>query len=329
MYSTRRVVGLSGYIDVCRPDMAKLQCHHLDLMYYETALGEDAAERVYDAKPGHQITGLKAETDYTFKVVSVCKPGQYSDPYTFTTACGTADALFEVFNGEAMPNCWSQYHGLFDEVVSDPSKLVLADDLWNINSTVTVLGSSGTPHARLTIAGDDCAHWLVSPAVKLDVNSALSFDLAFTSYNGQQNVQTLGQTDDRFIVAVSTDEGRTWTKEDATVWNNAQDVNKRLNLIGNHARRIEIDLSKYTGQTIRVAFYGESTVEFETNDIHVDSVRIDCREIRKVEDKTCQGYSYYANGFEIEKANLTVPGVYSFARVEYSETEANATRPYC
>lgn len=292
-----------------------------DLMYYETALGEDAAERVYDAKPGHQITGLKAETDYTFKVVSVCKPGQYSDPYTFTTACGTADALFEVFNGEAMPNCWSQYHGLFDEVVSDPSKLVLADDLWNINSTVTVLGSSGTPHARLTIAGDDCAHWLVSPAVKLDVNSALSFDLAFTSYNGQQNVQTLGQTDDRFIVAVSTDEGRTWTKEDATVWNNAQDVNKRLNLIGNHARRIEIDLSKYTGQTIRVAFYGESTVEFETNDIHVDSVRIDCREIRKVEDKTCQGYSYYANGFEIEKANLTVPGVYSFARVEYSETE--------
>lgn len=292
-----------------------------DLMYYETVTGEDLAERVYDVRPGHLITGLKSDTEYTFKVVSVCKPGKYSDPYTFSTACEPADVLFETFNDGMIPDCWSQYHGLFDEVVNDPSKLVIADDLWNINSTVPVLGSSGTPQARLTIAGDDCAHWLVSPAVKLEVNSALSFDLAFTAYNGQQNVQMLGQIDDRFIVAVSADEGRTWTKEDATVWNNQEDVNKRLNLIGNHASRIEIDLSKYTGKTIRVAFYGESTVEFETNDIHVDSVRIDCREIRKVADKTCQGYSYYANGFAIEKANLNVPGVYHFNRVEYTEKD--------
>ena len=220
-----------------------------------------------------------------------------------------------------MPSCWSQYHGLFDEVVADPSRLVASDDVWNIFDAVPTLGSSGTPHARLTIAGADCAQWLVSPAVKLDDNSALSFDLAFTAYNGQQNVQTLGQKDDRFIVAISTDEGRTWKAEDATIWNNASDVNYRLNLIGNHSHRYEVDLSKYTGKTVRVAFYGESTIEFETNDMHLDSVRIDCRNVKQVQDKTCQGYSYYANGFEIEKANLAVAGVYTFARVEHATIE--------
>lgn len=287
-----------------------------DVQYYETELGETAAERIYDAVSGYVLSGLKADTEYTFRVASNCKAGQWSEWFTFRTICAAVDGLFETFDSELMPSCWSQYYGLFDEVVADPAKLQVVSGMWKVTDKVPVLGSTGGSHACLTITGDKCAEWLVSPAVKLDVNSALSFDLAFTVKDGQQAVAPLGQSDDRFIVAVSADEGKTWTREDAYIWNNKEDVNYRLNLIGNHSKRVEVDLSKYTGKTVRLAFYGESTVDVESSDIHIDSVRIDCRTVRPVSDRVCQGYSYYGEGFDLPKANLTVPGVYTFARVE-------------
>lgn len=290
-----------------------------DLSYYETA-NPSTLQTELDVQPGFVLDGLKPDTEYTFTVQSQCKPGEDSEPYTFRTTCAPVEELYETFDAGSFDNCWKQYHGLIDEVDADPNKLISVDEGWDI-STKAIVGTTGTPHARLTIAGDNCANWLVSPAVKLTENSALSFNLALTAYNGDGPIaNSNGQTDDKFMVVISADEGKTWKKADATIWNNEKDLNKTFNRISNVSERIEVDLSAFTGKTIRVGFYGESTVALESNDIHIDSVRIDCRFNKELSKETCQGYSYYANGFEIPKEETDVPGLFEFTRVERSTT---------
>ena len=290
-----------------------------DLNYWRTTEGRADFQTVMDVYPGYKLAGLDPNTQYTFEVSSQCKPQFYSEPYTFRTACEAMDGLNETFDNGEFDGCWSQYHGLFDEVVADGSKLIPVADVWEVTS-IPMLESSGTKNARLTIEGDDRANWLVSPAVNLSENSALSFYLAFTTYNGKQDVTANGQMDDRFIVAVSTDEGQSWKAEDATIWDNAQNTNRILNRIGNRARRIYVDLTPYTGKTVRVAFYGESTIEFESNDIHIDSVTIDCVNAKQVKDDYCQGYTYERNGFSIDRDDLVVFGDHTFTRLEPTTT---------
>lgn len=283
-----------------------------DLNYWETDDKAATSKTLTDVKPGYVLRDLKSSTSYTFEVASTCNP-KYSEPFTFTTACPAQEGLNEQFE-DGINSCWSQMYGLFDDVVADPTKLVLTEDGWNVTE-IPMVGSEETKNARLTIAGADCANWLVSPVISITENSGLTFNLSFSAFDGTQQVNPIGQTDDRFIVAVSDDEGKTWKKENATVWDNAGGTNRVLNLIGNAQSRIDIDLSAYTGKNIRVAFYGESTVERESNDIHIDSVLIGCRVKEVVENQTaCTGYSYYANGFEIDKAHLQAPGEYTFTR---------------
>lgn len=298
-----------------------------DINYWETADKANTSESLMDFNPGDKLTGLNPDTEYSFEVSSVCKPGIYSEPYTFRTACATIDTLVETFDRGVIGGCWALYKGKFDEVVAGQSNLIPTYEGWDVTN-VPVLGSSQTPNARLTIAGDDCNYWLVTPSVSLAKNSALSFDLAFTAYNDKQNVNPNGQTDDRFIVVVSTDEGQTWNAADATIWNNEDDLNYSLNRIGNHSRRIEVDLSAYTGKTVRIAFYGESSIEVETNDIHIDSVRIDERILKQVTGETCQGYSYYAQGFSIDREDLKAHGVYKFVRVERANSKSKLDTTY-
>lgn len=295
-----------------------------DLNYYETSnpLG---TQTILDVQPGYVLNGLKPDTEYTFSVQSQCKPGIYSESYTFRTICAPVDELYETFDAGSFDNCWKQYHGLIDEVDVDPNKLISVDQGWEI-STRAMLGSTGTPHAKLTVAGADCANWLVSPAVKLTENSALSFDLSLTVYKGDGAISNPnGQADDKFMVVISEDEGKTWKKTNAVIWNNEKDQNKTYNRISNLSKRIEVDLSAYTGKTIRVGFYGESTVELESNDIHIDSVRIDCRIPKVLNKETCQGYSYYRDGFEIPKTETEVPGLFEFTRVAHAVNGCDTT----
>lgn len=285
-----------------------------DMIYFETALGESSSKTVTDVQNGHLLSGLNADTEYSVMVASVCRPGEYSEVYTFRTACAALDALSEPFETTDIDNCWRRYHGLFDDVVADPAALVPAEKGWAI-STKEIIGSAGTQSAVLAIADDNCAEWLISPAVNIKQNSALSFLLALTAYDSQASVANpSGQIDDRFIVAVSDDEGKTWKAQNATIWNNDDDVNYIYNRIGNHSRRIDIDLSAYTGKTIRIAFYGESTVALESNDLHIDSVVIEPRAKKTVSDSYCMGYTYDRNGFSIDRQDLVVAGNHVFTR---------------
>lgn len=278
--------------------------------------GTVTSETGFSDDPYLEITGLEPDTEYCFQVQATCGTGDLSEKVTFRTACAPVDALVENFDN-GLDNCWKTYHGLVDEVVADPNKLQLQAGGWTLTDRELIDGSK-SQHAQLTVEGTDCAWWLISPAVKLTETSGLSFDLALTAYNAQSGIQNVyGQADDRFMVLISVDEGRTWSEADATEWNNKKNNKKCFNRISNEYQRMEVDLSPYTGKTVRIAFYGESTVELESNDIHIDNIGIECRTVMPTIDAhACTGYPYEGNGFRITREDNDHTGVFNYTRRE-------------
>ncbi len=88
-----------------------------------------------------------------------------------------------------------------------------------------------------------------------------------TNYNSQSN-----GTDDKFIVAISTDGGSTWNSNRAVTWANDASGTYVLNDLTATPTEFTIDLSQYVGQQIKVGFYVESTVDNADNYIRLDSI---------------------------------------------------------
>ncbi len=132
--------------------------------------------------------------------------------------------------------------------------------------------------------------WMFTPVIVLDdtKDAQLAFDLALTYYQKDKEADQTGW-DDQFMVVVSDDGGKTWKRENATVWNNETTNDETdthyvygkgdyvLNEIPNHAPTnspISIDLSAYKGKTVKVGFYTESMVLNAHNSLHVGNVHI-------------------------------------------------------
>ena len=225
------------------------------------------------------VTNLSPSCNYEFRVKAVCSAGDssdYSNTATASTLCGPVQLPFsETFTAGGFPyNCWERLTGIaFSTTDPTPSSLGFAR---HISSNTN--GLEG-PHARINIYGTTVKHWLVTPEIDLSNVAAakLTFDLALTSFNSNDTINASQSTyDDKFMVIVSTDSGYTWRQENATIWSddtvNAGDYSFRG--IYASGQQINIDLSQYSGDIIRIAFYAESTVEGGDNDLHIDNILV-------------------------------------------------------
>ncbi len=129
-------------------------------------------------------------------------------------------------------------------------------------------------HAYFNIKDDNRNNWLITPQVAVGEGGGLHFDLALTGYSTSSLIapDTNGN-DDRFVVLITTDNKETWTI--LREWNNSGSEYV-YNNIANTAtgERVSLDLSAYEGQTVRIAFYGESTVQNANNNLHIDNVLV-------------------------------------------------------
>ena len=102
----------------------------------------------------------------------------------------------------------------------------------------------------------------------------LTFDLALTTATGSTpTAVTAGeQNDDMFIVFISTDGGENWTA--LGTWDNAG-AGTSFDQISTEGQTVKFDMSSYAGQSILLAFYGESTVAGGDNNLHIANVAID------------------------------------------------------
>ena len=223
------------------------------------------------------MSNLDPATTYNVYVANLCTDDTLtSATITFTTLCAAVTAPYsENFVGfnTAVSPCWERFSGLASTVFNGGTMTSYTGGWYFNSSYVFPIG-----HPKINIYGTSCNYWLVSPSIDLSQlnNPTLMFSLALTDYGNEDPIEQMGnQPDDKFIVAISTDNGATWLAANATVWDNTGSGDYSYDSISTTGEDISISLSQYAGQTIRIAFYGESTVSGGDNDLHIANVMVD------------------------------------------------------
>ena len=252
----------------------------------------------------YRLDGLDPETPYTVKVRTNCGSdgvSLWSSEVSFTTLadCGSpedvtvsnvgahvadvawtgngdeftvwyriaasVDGTNEEFATSSIPTGWENKSGLLSDVMNGTA--LSSTTQWVFGTNNGVFDS----HARINIYGSSRYGWLITPATGLPADAVLNFDLALTAYSGTLATAGTGGTDDRFVVLISTDDEATWTI--LREWNNSGS-SYVYNDIATAGENVDIDLSAYEGESVRIAFYGESTSSNADNNLHIDNVAI-------------------------------------------------------
>ena len=222
------------------------------------------ADTIYNVSSPYLIEGLTTNTSYSVKVQAACSDA-WSQQQIFKTAYGVP---FEEKFGTALPTDWSQYAGLLSNVLNGTART--SASLWYFGTNNGVFDN----HARINIYGTARYHWLETPSVFVAGDVQLTFDLALTAFSGTLGAPATTGTDDKFVVLVSTDNAATWTI--LRQWDNDSSEYVYNNIACSATgEQVAISLAAYNGQSIKVAFYGESTVTNADNNLHIDNVLID------------------------------------------------------
>jgi len=218
----------------------------------------------------YTIEGLAASTSYKVQLQAACAAAEANSWTTSLTAKTAYGIPFEEkFNATTIPTDWNQYSGMLVDGTIDQSKSSTYSWLFGTNNGVF------DSHARLNICGASTNKLLVTPTIQVSGNTQLTFDIALSYWSGTLTPATAGQqADDKFVVLVSTDEGATWTV--LRQWDNAGSEYVYDNIpCTAEGEPVTINLSAYSGQGVKLAFYGESTIAGGDNYLHVDNVLVD------------------------------------------------------
>ena len=224
----------------------------------------------------YELYGLIPSTTYTVDIRSICW-GEPTNARTlsFTTSCAPLPLPWSMdfdnitSNSQLFP-CWAMYKGLFVDSTNSAT-LTSATSGWSRATTAF----DGSSHMKVNLYSTSCKNWLVTPEIDLTENAELTFDYMLTAYNNTNapNVGT-GFEDDRFIVLATTDNGTSWTP--LAKW--GSDTMNRDDYyfpdVTNTPSQITLSLADFTGQTVRLAFYGESTVGGTDNDFRLDNILV-------------------------------------------------------
>lgn len=268
------------------------------------------------------IDNLAAATAYYVKVQTICSEDTSNwSPY-FMFATNKTTPYFESFNKivnnkdgwQVSNSCLATEAFAGTEVVCSSK---FSADTWttegglsgnmfnSIHMMTKVQNTSGLNEASL-----GSKTWLVSPIIdftEVTVNYHLMFNLALTDMDkiAAPDANDKVDTDDRFMVIVSDDAGATWKRENATIWGSVVDDYEYYR-IPNTGQRYELDLTKYAGKQIRIAFYAEANSYGATTAIHVDDVHVNISTTAIEELTLCESEDYVGKYFSFDRNELTV-----------------------
>ena len=214
------------------------------------------------------ITALTPATDYTFGIGTDCGVNGVANGYAtvsvFTNCAPMPLPFSETFNASLSSNpCWRGASIVYAEGVVPT---LGNNNNWTYQSSVSNGIEAG--HYRVNIYGSSCYKWLVTPEIDLAeaTSPLLTFDAAFTKYSGTGAATGFeGNATQKFYVLVSTDGGTTWSI--------LSDVSLSSIASENYVTQF-VDLSAYDGDTIRLAFYAQSTTSGGDNNLHLDNISI-------------------------------------------------------
>ena len=265
----------------------------------------------------YRLTELEQGTTYSVSVRALCdenSKSEWSQSTTFQTTCGvnplpmTEDFSSLVKNKTAELRCW-------DNMVSEQTIERIFDGTGTMIPTPSTKSYSYKWTANWwnsTLGGTDqlCSQdqyeysssyssykyrWFISPQYAIVGNASLSFDARYCTGKGEKTTPN-----GRFFVAISTDNGVTWKKEDA--------INLTAKLDSVYST-LTVSLDQYTGQNIRVAFYHEGlNTSWTYKFLLIDNVRMNCTQTFDYTDNACEGVDYEGYGFSIKVADQPLAG---------------------
>ncbi len=269
-----------------------------------------------------KMENLLAATNYYVKVQSICgeDTSNWSPFITFTTNRTTPyvesfDRIVNNMDGWLTSNSATAADCFAGTALDCVAKL--STDTWTTKggiagSTINTIHLS-TKVDNLSLLPDAAygsKTWLISPVIDLVNTSAnyhLLFDLALTDKDSSKapSESDKADKDDKFMVIISEDEGATWSKANATVWGTAADDYEYFS-IPVAGKKYEINLTKYAGKQIRVAFYAEANKSGASTEIHLDNVHLNVYVEDIVEAPVCQTEGFENRFFAFDSEELTV-----------------------
>ena len=262
-------------------------------------IAANTIETISASSSTHTLTNLIPNSNYSISIMTDCGSGAFSDatdPITFKTNCASeAIPYLEEFTTSVTsePTCWTRMTGL----LVDNSIITPTTGGW---SHTTQLGGA----MRYNLYGLDKNYWLISPSIDLgdgSIDYQLELDVVLSAYSGAPTSTPTYDNDDVFAVVVSTDNGTTWLKTNARIWNNADlDIDRNFSDFGVSPTHLVIKLEDdsqipYTGD-VKIGFYLESTASGADNYIYIDNVSV-------IEAPQCP------NVFNVTVANATFTSI--------------------
>ena len=255
---------------------------------------------------------LESETTYYLYVRQDCGEGNYSEWKAISFKTPYSIRYEAEFESTTMPEEWERYSGMMNAVLAGTSQLTPSSSGWTLadgTAAIDPIHLKANIYTSSYYGVSKWNYWVVSPLVSLDApvgsDVQLHFDAAFNAYGDVTKDAEYG-ADDRFAVLISSDNGASWSK--LAEWNNSGSGNYVLSQIPKEGKTYFVDLKNYVGQSVRVAFYGESTVENADNDLHLGNIVINRLIKETYNDTICNGNDY--DGSEHDNAFVVTSDEY-------------------
>ena len=292
----------------------------------QVATDEDFEKLVYDQQidsvSAITLENLNPATEYFFRIKHICDPVAGDESLWGSVGSFFTDYVVrfsENFNNVKtnLPKNWWRSNTATVEEVYAGTQLNEASETASYDWR-TSIGSDQYIYANLTTnnassSTSSAKHWLISPEIDLSANTEdsllLSFDVALRSQASDipnPNTDVL----EKLIVLVSTDDGKTWTEDNATVWSTDIEGDYNFNLFYANGKFITkyIDFTKYAGQSIRIAFYiysfADKQVQGSKNFVLLDNIQLNKYMLTENSAKICRWEDYAGYGFELDADQL-------------------------
>lgn len=259
------------------------------------------------------LTDLLPGKDYYMRARQICGETNKSD-WSSATNCITAYStlystdLLGTFNTKSFsPRHWQRSCGVSaTEIFEKTGSAMITDATSPLGWTVRD-GHLATYVTSFQTRETNPYCWIFSPSIELPAGeNRLMFNLALTDDDGVHRPDsTLSNVDDKFYVVISDDNGRSWVESNKFVWANKGNADFDYNAIPFEGGIYELDLSKYSGKVIRLAFYSECRSAV-TSQLHLSNIRINSIVNKEIESTICETEDYRYDDFVKLSSELNV-----------------------
>ena len=278
-----------------------------------------------------KFDGLSADTEYFVRAKANCSEYENSDWsmfYSFKTLKRVVyDQTFSQLS--YCPDDWKRSSSFVAEEQFNGSTSFDYDSYdskggWISNEPLFEEGLFASTHISAPLKYSN-KYTLFTPVLYLEnplETYHLMFELALTKLGEDKPIDEneIASRNSKFMVIVSNDGGKTWQQENATIWGTRENDYVFTN-IPHTGATYSVDLTKYAGEVIQIAFYVDAQSVVVPIELHLDNVHVNTYRVENEVATLCQTEDYEDEYFFIASEKLSL-GENNFSKwFIYSEDE--------